>query len=194
MSPIEHAVHTWLTQVVIGLDLCPFANHPLQNQAVRICVSEAASDADLLADLQLEMQRMEQTPAVQLETTLLVAANHLQNFADYNDFLDAVDWLIEHNDWLGVYQVASFHPHYCFADASPEDQENLTNRAPYPILHILRETSLERAIDSYPNVEQIPNRNIKKMENLQKADIARLFPHLKPSPHDYEAADCRLKG
>lgn len=184
MSPIEQAVHTWLTQVVVGLNLCPFANHPLQNRAVRICASEAASDADLLADLQLEMQRMDETPATELETTLVVAPNHLQNFADYNDFLDAVDWLIEHNRWLGVYQVASFHPHYCFAGASPEDKENLTNRAPYPILHILREASLEHAIDHYPDVEQIPSRNIEKMESLQKADVARLFPHLKPPASD----------
>lgn len=184
MSPIEQAVHAWLSQAVVGLNLCPFANHPLQNRAVRICVSEAASDADLLTDLQLEMQRMDETPTAQLETTLVVAANHLQDFADYNDFLDAVDWLIEHNDWLGVYQVASFHPQYCFAGASPEDQENLTNRAPYPILHILREASLEHAIDHYPDVEQIPSRNIEKMESLQEADVARLFPHLKPPVSD----------
>lgn len=179
MSPIEQAVHTWLTQVVIGLNLCPFANQPLQNQAVRLSVSHASRDEDLLADLQLEMERMDKTPTTQLETTLLIITDHLQNFADYNDFLDAVDWLIEQKQWLGVYQVASFHPEYCFAGTRPEDNENLTNRAPYPILHILREDSLAQAIDHYPEVEQIPNRNIEKMDGLQEADILRLFPYLK---------------
>lgn len=175
---IEQAVRTWLTHVVVGLNLCPFAKHPLDNHTIRFTLSNATNDADLLTDLQGEMERMDQTSAEHLETTLLIVPDHLQNFADYNDFLDAVDGLIEDKQWLGVYQVASFHPHYCFAGTLPDAQENLTNRAPYPILHILREDSLERAIAHYPDVDSIPTRNIERMERLSKEEIIKLFPYL----------------
>lgn len=178
MNAIEKDVRRWLQDVVIGLNLCPFAGRPQQHDTVRFAVSQATTDEDLLADLQLEMEKMDRTPASQLETTLLIAPEHLQQFADYNDFLDAVDWLIEQKQWEGVYQVASFHPDYCFADVLPNAKENLTNKAPYPILHILREASLEQAIEHYPDVDEIPTRNIDKMERLSEADIARLFPYL----------------
>lgn len=178
MNSIEQDVRNWLQNVVIDLNLCPFAAQPQQRNAVRFVVSEAANDEDLLADLQLEMERLDRTPAEELETTLIIIPHYLQQFADYNDFLDAVDWLIEHKQWLGVYQVASFHPQYRFADALPDAKENLTNRAPYPILHIIRENSLEQAIAHYPDVDDIPKRNIDKMETLSEQDIVRLFPYL----------------
>lgn len=178
MNIVEQNVRNWLQNVVIGLNLCPFAGQPERHNTVRYAISQATDDVDLLADLQLEMERLEQTPAEQLETTLLIVPNYLQKFADYNDFLDAVDWLIEHKQWHGVYQVASFHPDYCFAGVLPSAQENLTNRAPYPILHILREARLEQAIAHYPNVEDIPERNIDTMEKLSETDLARLFPYL----------------
>lgn len=179
MNPIEQDVRNWLKNVVIGLGLCPFAAQPQQRDAVRFAISHATNDVDLLADLQLEMERMALASADELETTLLIIPDYLQQFADYNDFLDAVDWLIEQKQWQGVFQVASFHPHYRFADALPNAKENLTNCAPYPILHILREDSLERAIDHYPDVDDIPARNIKKMEALSDQNIAQLFPYLK---------------
>lgn len=178
MNPIEQDVRQWLENVVIGLDLCPFARHPLQQHAVRFFVTDAADDVNVLADLQLQMQAMDETPAQQLETTLVIVPNHLQAFEDYNDFLDSVDWLLEQNKWAGVYQVASFHPDYRFAGTLPQDQENLTNRAPYPILHILREDSIERALAHYPDADAIPTDNIEKMERLSAADVAKLFPYL----------------
>lgn len=178
MNAIEQDVRNWLKNVVIGLNLCPFAGQPQQHDTVRFALSQATTDADLLADLQLEMQNLDRTPPEQLETTLLIVPKHLQRFADYNDFLDAVDWLIEQQQWEGIYQVASFHPDYRFADVLPDAKENLTNKAPYPILHILREASLEKAIEHYADVDEIPMRNIEKMENLSEQDIARLFPHL----------------
>lgn len=178
MNSIGQDVRNWLQNVVIGLNLCPFASQPQQRNAVRYVISEATNDEDLLADLQLEMERLDQSSAEELETTLMIIPNYLQQFADYNDFLDAVDWLIEHKQWLGVYQVASFHPQYRFADTLPDAKENLTNRAPYPILHILREDSLEQAIAHYPDVDDIPTRNVDKMEALSAQDIARLFPYL----------------
>lgn len=178
MNAIEQNVRNWLRDVVIGLNLCPFASQPQQHDTVRFVVSQATTDEDLLADLQLEMEHMDRTPTSQLETTLLIVPDHLQQFVDYNDFLDAVDWLIVQKQWEGVYQVASFHPHYCFADTLPNAKENLTNKAPYPVLHILREASLERAIAHYADVDNIPTRNIEKMERLSEHDVARLFPYL----------------
>jgi uncharacterized protein len=178
MNPIEQDVRNWLVNVVIGLDLCPFASRPQEQSAVHFAISSAANDEEVLADLQAEIESLAKLPPSERETTLLIIPNHLQDFADYNDFLDSADWLIEQYEWVGVFQIASFHPDYCFNGTSPEDKENLTNRSPYPILHVLREESLERAIAHHPDVDSIPTRNIQHMQTLSAEAIARLFPYL----------------
>lgn len=181
MQSIEDQVSEWLNRVVVGLNLCPFAKTPSTQKTVRFAVTPASSDDELLTDLQLELDRLQDTPAEQLETTLLIIPKMLARFEDYNDFLDKVDWLLEEMDWLGVFQVASFHPEYCFAGTQPEDAENLTNRSPYPIFHIIREHSLTKALESYPNPETIPAKNIALMQSLSTEEIAELFPHIKPN-------------
>jgi len=171
-------VEQWLDEVVIGLDLCPFAARPRREKRVRIAVSHATDDEALLNDLQAELERLSDTPVAELETTLLAIPNMLEDFADYNDFLDAVDLWVEQFGWEGDLQVASFHPQYQFADTEADDPGNLTNRSPWPLLHIIREESLEKAIEHYPDVDRIPERNIARMQALTAEERAKLFPHL----------------
>ena len=171
-------VEQWLDEVVIGLDLCPFAARPRREKRVRIAVSHATDDEALLNDLQAELERLSDTPAAELETTLLAIPHMLEDFADYNDFLDAVDLWVEQFGWEGDLQVASFHPQYQFADTELDDPGNLTNRSPWPLLHIIREESLEKAIEHYPDVDAIPERNIARMKALGPEERKRLFPYL----------------
>ena len=171
-------VEQWLDEVVIGLDLCPFAARPRREKRVRITVSHATTAEALLDDLQAELERLSDTPVAELETTLLAIPDMLEDFADYNDFLDAVDLWVEQFGWEGELQVASFHPQYQFADTEADDPGNLTNRSPWPLLHIIREESLEKAIEHYPEVDRIPERNIARMNALSGEERAKLFPHL----------------
>ena len=171
-------VEQWLDEVVIGLDLCPFAARPRREKRVRIAVSHATDEEALLNDLQAELERLSDTPVAELETTLLAIPNMLEDFADYNDFLDAVDLWVEQFGWEGDLQVASFHPQYQFADTEADDPGNLTNRSPWPLLHIIREESLEKAVEHYPDVDAIPERNIERMKALGPEERKRLFPYL----------------
>ena len=171
-------VNQWLDEVVIGLNLCPFAAKPQREKRVRIAVSHATDEEALLNDLQAELERLSDTPATELETTLLAIPDMLEDFAQYNDFLDAVDLWVEQFGWEGELQVASFHPNYQFADTELDEPGNLTNRSPWPLLHIIREESLEKAIEHYPDVDRIPERNIARMQALTAAERAKLFPHL----------------
>jgi uncharacterized protein len=171
-------IEQWLDDVVIGLNLCPFAAKPRREKRVRIVVSHATDEEALLNDLQAELEHLSDTPIDALETTLLAIPNMLGDFAEYNDFLDAVDLWVEQFGWEGELQVASFHPQYQFADTEPDDPGNLTNRAPWPLLHIIREESLEQAIEHYPDVDGIPERNIARMKALGPAERTALFPYL----------------
>ena len=174
IAQVEH----WLDQVVIGLNLCPFASKPRREKRLRIQVSHAREAAALLMDLQDELVRLDELPAPTLETTLLVIPEMLGNFYEYNQFLDLADALLREFAWEGHYQIASFHPHYCFAGAEPQATENLTNRSPYPILHLLREDSLEAALAHYAEPENIPARNIQRVAALSREEQTRLFPYL----------------
>jgi hypothetical protein len=171
-------VEQWLDEVVIGLDLCPFAARPRREKRVRIVVSHATDEEALLNDLQAELEHLSDTPVAELETTLLAIPDMLEDFADYNDFLDAVDLWVEQFGWEGDLQVASFHPQYQFADTEADDPGNLTNRSPWPLLHIIREESLEKAIEHYPDVDAIPERNIARMKALSPDERKHFFPHL----------------
>ena len=178
----ESQVRHWLEQVVIGLNLCPFAAKPYQAQQIRIHISEAHSENELLSDLSSELALLAEKAAKEIETTLLVIPNSLQTFDDYNQFLDEVDATLEQEGYEGTFQIASFHPNYQFGGTEPDDDENLTNRAPYPILHLIREASLERALKHYPNPELIPENNIKRVCTLTLEQKQKLFPYLF-SPH-----------
>lgn len=171
-------VDHWLYNVVIGLNLCPFALKPYKNQQILTVVSDCTDEACLLQQMRDEFEKMLLTDISELETTLLVTPNMLGDFYDYNQFLDYAEALIEQNNWTGIFQIASFHPDYQFAGTQSEDAENLTNRSPYPILHLLREKSLEKAIDRFPNTELIPETNIDTVENLDQQQRQKLFNFL----------------
>jgi hypothetical protein len=164
------SVSTWVEQLVVGEQLCPFARLPLQSGRVRFEVTQATSADELLACLAEEIKRLEQTP--EIETTLLIHPNVLTDFLTYNQFLDEVDALLRRLDMEGVFQVASFHPDYQFAGTEVEDAENYSNRSPYPLLHLLREASIETAIDSFENIDGVPDRNIRHLRQIGASALA----------------------
>ncbi len=172
---IERDVRRWLERAVIGLNLCPFAKAVYVKDQVRIVVSDATTERALLEELGEEMALLRDTPAEQIDTTLLVHPQVLGDFLDYNDFLDDADALIEALELDGVLQVASFHPDYQFAGTAPDDAENLTNRAPWPILHLLREESVDRAVAAYPEPDGIIERNVETMRELGAEGFRKLL-------------------
>ncbi len=158
------ATRKWLSDFVIEHNLCPFARRELANETIRFVESDASDIERLLGQLHQELMLLEQDATV--ETTLLIHPNVLSDFQDYLDFLDIANGLLIELDLEGIFQVASFHPDYQFADTKFSDPENLTNRSPYPMLHLLREASVEKAVASHPDPESIPERNIALMKQL----------------------------
>ena len=156
----------WLERAVIGLNLCPFAKAVYAKQQVRFVLSDASTPEALLAELGEELLLLRDTPAEQVDTTLLIHPQLLGDFLDYNDFLETADALVETLDLDGVLQVASFHPDYQFAGSTPDAVENFTNRAPYPTLHLLREDSVSRAVETFPDPEAIVERNVDTLRRL----------------------------
>lgn len=176
---VHQQVQQWLENVVIGLNLCPFAAKPNRNKQIQIFISEANDEDVLLEEIYQQLKKLDSTPVKELETTLVVTPHLFEDFADYNQYLDLVDALLFQMGYQGTYQVASFHPDYCFHGTQPDDAENLTNRSPYPIFHLIREESMEKVLKHYPDPEGIPGRNIERVESLTDEEIARLFPFLK---------------
>jgi uncharacterized protein len=177
----QAAVMQWLQEVVIGLNLCPFARKPFMANAVRIVTVAHAQSAAILNSLQQELEYL--TVNTEIETTILVLTGALDDFLLYNDFIhDVEDWLWQ-NNYEGIYQVASFHPDYCFADATADAVSNFTNRAPFPLLHILREEQLENLLARYDDADAIPQNNIHKLEQLTAVQLRTLFAYLIPRGH-----------
>ncbi|CAI2307144.1 DUF1415 domain-containing protein [Vibrio parahaemolyticus] len=178
INAITQQVDQWLNDVVIGLNLCPFAAKPQRNKQIKIFVSEATQEEALLEDILLQLIELSTTEPEKLETALVVVPNMLQDFWDYNFCIDWVEGLIKQQDWEGIFQVATFHPDYCFGGAAPEDDENLTNRSPYPIFHLIREESMEKVLKHYPDPESIPDTNIARVSALSEEERKKLFPYL----------------
>ena len=168
MSGPDHIAETrrWLERAVIGLNLCPFAKAVHVKDQVRFVLSEASDTEALLHQLHDELLWLQAADPQQTDTTLIVHPYVLDDFLDYNDFLDLADALVAELGLEGEIQVASFHPDYQFAGAAPDDIGNFTNRAPYPTLHLLREASVERAVAAFPDPDAIVERNIATLENL----------------------------
>ncbi|MDV2077887.1 DUF1415 domain-containing protein [Marinobacter xestospongiae] len=158
------ATRRWVERVVVALNLCPFARKELVQERIRFVCSEAVSEEALLCDVHDELQYLEQHPDV--ETTLLIHPRVLQEFGAYLDGLADAEALLAHLGFEGVYQIASFHPDYQFAGTDNEAAENYTNRSPYPMMHLLREQSLEQAIAGYPDIDSIPRNNIDRVASL----------------------------
>jgi hypothetical protein len=173
---IISCVTGWIEKAVIGLELCPFAESTYSNNKVRYMVSETKTIEPLMLELYQYCQFLIDTP--EIETGLLIIPYQLEDFLEFNQTLEQVDALIEVYEWRGIFQVASFHPKYQFKDTKIDDRENWTNRSPYPILQILRETSVERVLSSYPNPELIPDKNIQKLTDMDSSEFEYIF---KPS-------------
>lgn len=160
---------------MIGLNLCPFAKAVHVRRQVRYVVSAATGEADLLADLLHELELLYDADPEQVETTLLIHPHVLEDFLDYNQFLDLADATVSEMGLDGEIQVASFHPDYRFADSSADDPGNFSNRAPYPTLHLLRESSVARAVAAFPDAERIYQRNIDTLRALGHAGWRALW-------------------
>jgi uncharacterized protein len=156
----------WLEKVVIGLNLCPFAKHPFKSDVIRYAVYDGDDLRKLTEMVANELLFLAENPATEVETTLCIVPNMLQDFEEYLDFLDFTHIMLDELKLEGVIQVASFHPNYQFDGTAKDAPENYTNRSPYPIFHLLREASVTRASDTYPHVEDIPKRNIELMRKL----------------------------
>jgi len=170
---IVTAVRQWVETLVVGMNLCPFAKRELVKNRVRFITTAATTAEQLLHALQAELELLNTDPAI--ETTLLIHAQVLQDFYDFNDFLDDADNVLVEMGLEGVYQIASFHPNYQFGGTAPDHAENYTNRSPYPVLHLIREASLERVIADYPDVDGIPERNIALMNELGRDKLQALL-------------------
>lgn len=165
-DPTILATRRWLEQAVIGLNLCPFARAPYIKQRVRFRVSLATDEDQLVADLAEELGLLAAAEPDAIETTLLIHPHVLQDFYDFNDFLEIADATLQALGLEGELQVASFHPDYQFADSAPDAIENCTNRSPFPTLHLLRESSIDRAIEVIEDTDEIYRRNIETLRGL----------------------------
>lgn len=178
MKDKEQIIETtklWLERFVIGLNLCPFAKHPFKNGKIRYIVFED-NDLEKLTELLLKEanELIETTPSV-LETTLIILPEILDEFEEYLDYVEMAEFIFAEVELEGVIQLASFHPDYQFEDTEPTDVENYTNRSPFPMLHLIREDSITRAIEAYPEVGNIPETNIETMNNLGLTRVKQML-------------------
>ena len=171
---VLRATRGWLEHAVIGLNLCPFAKAVWVRRLIRFSCSAATDTATLRRDLVDELCLLRDTPVEQLETTLLVHPWVLGDFLDFNDFLDTAEAALRELHLEGSVQIASFHPHYRFAGTAADDAGNASNRSPYPCLHLLRESSIDRAVAAFPQPEAIYESNIATLRGLGAAGWASL--------------------
>lgn len=169
------ATRAWIEQAVIGLGLCPFAAAPHLSNRIRYCVSTQGSSTGLLEELSRELQALQAADSSHCETTLLIHPLVMTSFLDHNDFLDHCDTALMQLGLEGELQVASFHPQYQFAGTQPQDIENFTNRSPYPMLHLLRESSVARAVAAFRGVDDIGAKNIETLRRLGHEGWQRLW-------------------
>jgi hypothetical protein len=175
IKAVVAATRTWLVKAVIGLNLCPFAKEVHAHDRIRYCVSDAQSEKQLLVDLMRQLQDLHSADPALCETTLLIHPYVLKEFLEYNAFLERADDAVAELGLEGVIQIASFHPEYQFQDASSDAIENYTNRSPYPMLHLLREASVERAVTTHPDTTAIYRKNIVTLRKLGLEGWRQLF-------------------
>lgn len=170
----------WIANVVIGLNLCPFARRVFDGALIRYAVTETSDEGELLVPLRRELLHLAAASRSTVETTILIHPNVLNEFHDYNDFLGSADLLIQDLELIGIIQIASFHPQYQFARTVPDAVENYTNRSPFPMLHLLREASITEVADDPAVLHGIPNRNVETMRRLGLAKLSQLLHKTTP--------------
>lgn len=168
------ATREWLEKAVIGLNLCPFAKAVYVKDQIRYAVSRAESPEALLSDLTDELQALVAADPRETDTTLLIHPRALEDFLEYNEFLEVADAAVAGLGLEGVLQIASFHPRYRFAGSEEDDVANYTNRSPYPMLHLLREASVDRAVTAFPEAAEIYEKNIATLRRLGREGWRRL--------------------
>lgn len=172
----------WVREFVIKLNLCPFAKREMDKGAIRVQASLAESIDDAMTDLMVEVELLGLNSDI--ETTLLVFPSCLNDFYDYLVFIDMAEAMLQANGQEGIYQLATFHPDYCFADANTDDVTNYTNRSPYPMVHLLREEQVEQAIAFYGDTEQIPENNMACLRKLGLDEVKKMVTSIYQSlPH-----------
>lgn len=173
LNDIAATIEHWLDAMVIGQNLCPFANAARRRGLVSIVVATGSSTEECLQQLSDEAHRL--VDSEEERTTLLVLPAGFDDFDDYLDLLALSEALFEDLEFDGILQIASFHPDYQFEGTDKDDVSNWTNRAPFPILHLLLEDSVEKAVDSHPDPDSIPQRNIDRLEQLGLAGVLKLL-------------------
>ena len=163
---IIRKTRNWVEHFVIRLNLCPFAKKVFDEEKIRYVVLNSDKIRDLTKKLLDELYFLSKTDPNRLETTLLIHPNLLTDFEKFNDYLAIADEVLIEMNLIGDIQIASFHPEYQFAGTEPDAPENFTNRSPYPMLHLLREESLEKGLKNLDQPEDIPKQNIEKMNKL----------------------------
>lgn len=174
-AAVAAEVRLWVDKAVIGLNLCPFAKAVQVRGQVRYAVSDATEAQGVLTDLEDELMRLSQADPQEIDTTLLILPDALDDFYDFNDFEDLSDRLLKRMRLVGELQVATFHPRFQFAETDPDDIENYTNRSPYPILHLLREASIDKAVEAFPDAAEIYEKNIETMRELGEDGWCKLM-------------------
>ena len=185
---IQAETRAWLVRAVIGLNLCPFAKAVHVRQQIRYVVCEAANEAGLLAMLLDELELLARADPATLDTTLLIHPNVLVEFGAFNQFLDEADAALARAGYAGEFQLASFHPQYQFAGTAPDDVTNATNRSPYPMLHLLREASVERGVAAFADAETIYEQNIVTLKALGLKHWRKLMRQCRAEALGAEAA------
>ena len=192
LTQVAQDMRVWLERAVIGLNLCPFAKGVHVKGQIHYAVSHATNAQELLQDLARELKDLLAADPAARDTTLLMAPLCLQDFLDFNDFLGAADRVLAEMDLEGFIQIASFHPRFQFAGTQADDISNFTNRAPYPTLHLLREDSIERAVEAFPEAEAIFGKNMETLAQLGHSGWAKLgVERTTPLPDTHEE---RVKG
>jgi uncharacterized protein len=171
---ILEKTHKWLEESIIALNLCPFAKAVHIKNQIRYTISRAENSETLLSELMEELKFLSTCDPAVVDTSLLIHPGVLNDFLDYNDFLEVADLALNELNLEEEIQIASFHPQYQFAGTSPDDVENYTNRSPYPMLHFLRVKSVSAAVDFHPDPESIPETNIKTLRNLSSERLKKL--------------------
>jgi len=173
MEKIIKQTQCWLDSVIIEHNICPFAKRERDKGSIRFVVDDAQELSSALENLVLECEHLDDN--TEIETTLFILAKIGRDFNDYLDFLDIASQLLIDQGYEGVYQLASFHPDYCFSGCGEDDPANYTNRSPHPTVHIIREVSLEKALQSYPEPELIPVRNVEYCQKLGLEKMQQLL-------------------
>jgi hypothetical protein len=167
------ATQAWLKSVIIAHNICPFAKHIEEQGRIHFSINHEKDIENCLLQLMFECDRLNTDPDI--ETTLVIYADAFSEFDDYLDFVEIAEILLREQGYEGIYQLASFHPDYCFQGVEPDDSANYTNRSPYPMLHLLRETSIEQAVAGHPDPEGIPQHNIELTQKLGLAKMQALL-------------------